>query len=118
MILPNAWPHREDSLITYEVRPFQGDSLMYSLSPATAILDITMGKLSKFRPQVPFTGWKAKTSYDGERSHSEKDKYVGPYDNSPVPRLTIHSFIMGVFVRVLAFSSLPPLRNYERLFSH
>jgi SP family sugar:H+ symporter-like MFS transporter len=38
------------------------------------------------------------TSSDGEGSHAEKEKYVGAYDNSPVPRLTVHSFIMGVFV--------------------
>lgn len=80
---------------------------MYGLSPAIAILDITMGKLSKFKPQVPlptFSGWKAKVSSDGETSHSEreKEKYVGPYDNSLVPRVTIHSFIMGVFVRLLS----------------
>jgi MFS transporter, SP family, sugar:H+ symporter len=82
---------------------------MYVFSPAVAILDITMGKLSKFKPQVPFTVWKGKTSSDGEGSHSEKEKekYVGPYDNAPIPRLTIHSFIMGVFVRLfpLFFSS-------------
>jgi hypothetical protein len=84
---------------------------MYGLSPAIAILDITMGKLSKLRPQVPFNGWKAKTSSDGERSHSEKDKYVGSYDNAPIPRLTIHSFIMGIFVRFFTFSSLPLLRD-------
>jgi len=78
---------------------------MYGLSPAIAILDITMGKLSKFSPQLPFPGKKAKIFPDGERSHAEeKEKYVGPYDNSPVPRLTIHSFIMGVFVRVLIFA--------------
>jgi MFS transporter, SP family, sugar:H+ symporter len=78
---------------------------MHGLSPAIAILDITMGKLSKFRPQMPslpFTGGKAKVSSEG--SHSEKESYAGPYDNSPIPRLTIHSFIMGVFV-----SSMNPL---------
>jgi SP family sugar:H+ symporter-like MFS transporter len=68
------------------------------LSPTIATLDITMGKLSKFRAQVPFPSWNTMTSSDGEGSHAEKEKYVGPYDNSPVPRLTVHSFIMGVFV--------------------
>jgi hypothetical protein len=57
-----------------------------------------MGKLSKLKPQLPFNGRKAKISSDGEGSHSEKEKYVGPYDNSPIPRLTIHSFIMGMFL--------------------
>lgn len=76
---------------------------MYDLPPAIGILDITMGKLSKFKPQLSFPGRKAKNSSDGEGSHSEKEKerYTGPYDNAPIPRLTIHSFIMGVFVRVL-----------------
>ena len=82
------------------MRPLQVQFSMYGLSPAIAILDITMGKLSKFRPQVPFPSWKAKASSDGEGSHAENEKYVGPYDNSPIPRLTIHSFIMGVFVSV------------------
>jgi SP family sugar:H+ symporter-like MFS transporter len=77
---------------------------MYGLSPAIAILDIIMGKLSKYKPQLPFPGRKAKISSGGERSHAEeKENYVGPYDNSPVPRLTIHSFIMGVFVSGLIF---------------
>jgi SP family sugar:H+ symporter-like MFS transporter len=76
---------------------------MYGLSPAIGILDITMGRLSRLKPQMPFLGWKAKTSSDGEGSQAEKEKekYVGPYDNARIPRLTIHSFIMGVFVRVL-----------------
>ena len=79
---------------------------MYGLPPAIAILDITMGKLSKFKPQLPFPGRKSKSSSDGERPHAEeKEKYVGPYDNTPVPRLTIHSFIMGVFVRALVFTA-------------
>ena len=30
-------------------------------------------------------------------------KHAGPYDNSPVPRVTIHSFIMGVFVSMGGF---------------
>jgi hypothetical protein len=62
------------------------------------ILDTIMGKLLKLKPQLPFSGWKPKTSSDGEGSHSEKEKYVGPYDNSPIPRLTIHSFIMGMHI--------------------
>jgi MFS transporter, SP family, sugar:H+ symporter len=78
---------------------------MYGLSPAIGILDIIMGRLSRFKPQMPFPGWKAKTSSNGEGSHAEKEmeKYVGPFDNAPIPRLTIHSFIMGVFVRVFPF---------------
>ena len=28
---------------------------------------------------------------------------VGSYDDSPIPRLTIHSFIMGVFVSMGGF---------------
>lgn len=74
---------------------------MRSLLPLQHYLDITMGKLSKFRPQVPFLSWNVITSSDGEGSHAEKEKYVGPYDNSPVPRLTVHSFVMGVFVSLL-----------------
>jgi MFS transporter, SP family, sugar:H+ symporter len=61
-----------------------------------------MVKLSKFTPHVPFRHEKD-TSSDGDRPHSEKQKYVGPYDDSPVPRLTIHSFIMGVFVSMGGF---------------
>ena len=54
---------------------------------------------------MPFPGWKAKTSSnrEGSQAEKEKEKYVRPYDNAPIPRLTIHSFIMGVFVRVLPF---------------
>lgn len=62
-----------------------------------------MGYLSKFTPRVPFRHEKD-TSTDGDRPTSiEKQKYNGPYDNSPVPRLTIHSFIMGVFVSMGGF---------------
>jgi SP family sugar:H+ symporter-like MFS transporter len=61
-----------------------------------------MGKLSKYTAQLPF--WHRKqSSSDTEGSHSEKQKYVGPYDNSPIPRVTIHSFIMGVFVSMGGF---------------
>jgi SP family sugar:H+ symporter-like MFS transporter len=59
-----------------------------------------MGKLSKFKAQLPF----GRTSQsDTEGSQSEKQKYVGPYDNTPIPRVTIHSFIMGVFVSMGGF---------------
>jgi SP family sugar:H+ symporter-like MFS transporter len=75
---------------------------MYELSPTIAILDIIIGKLSKFKAQLPFSNGKESSS-DGEASHSEKQKYVGPYDNSPMPRLTLHSFIVGVFVSVEGF---------------
>lgn len=33
----------------------------------------------------------------------DQQKYNGPYDNSKVPLLTIHSFIMGVFVSMGGF---------------
>jgi len=75
---------------------------MYELSPIIGILDIIMGKLTKFKAQLPFANRKASSS-DGETSHSEKQPYVGPYDNSPIPRVTIHSFIMGVFVSMGGF---------------
>ena len=75
---------------------------MYELSPTIGILDIIMGKLTKFKAQLPFANRKASSS-DGETSHSEKLPYVGPYDNSPIPRVTIHSFIMGVFVSMGGF---------------
>ena len=71
---------------------------MYGLSPVIGILDITMGRLSRFKPQLPFTGHGGKAKTSSEGSHSEKESYAGPFDNSPIPRLTIHSFIMGVFV--------------------
>lgn len=59
-----------------------------------------MGKLSKLTAQLPF----GRTSQsDTEGSQSEKQKYAGPYDNGPVPRVTIHSFIMGVFVSMGGF---------------
>lgn len=73
---------------------------MYGLSPAVSILDISMGKISKQLNLLRFRRENAGLS-DGE--HSEKKKYVGPYDDSPVPRLTIHSFIMGVFVSMGGF---------------
>jgi SP family sugar:H+ symporter-like MFS transporter len=73
---------------------------MYGLSPSFSILDIIMGKLSKQLNLLRFGHGKAASS-DGE--HSEKQKYTGPYDDSPVPRLTIHSFIMGVFVSMGGF---------------
>lgn len=59
-----------------------------------------MGKISKHLNLLRYGREKAASS-DGE--HSEKKKYVGPYDDSPVPRLTIHSFIMGVFVSMGGF---------------
>lgn len=91
-------PHEGEHLISLDVRPDQEQSSMYGLSPAIGILDITMGRLSKFKPQLPFTGHGGKAKTSSEGSHSEKESYAGPYDNSPIPRLTIHSFIMGVFV--------------------
>jgi SP family sugar:H+ symporter-like MFS transporter len=95
---------------------------MYGLSPAIGILDIMMGKLSKFKRQLPFRHEKA-TSDDG--SQSEKKPYAGAYDNSPVPRLTIHSFIMGVFVSMGGFifgydtgqiSGFLGMENFQRRF--
>ena len=74
---------------------------MYKLSPPVAILDIIMGKLLK-NNLLPFRREKAASS-DGENSHHEKQKPAGPYDDSPIPRLTIHSFIMGVFVSMGGF---------------
>lgn len=61
-----------------------------------------MSRLSKLKAQLPF-GAGNRSSSDGEVSHPEKQKYVGPYDNSKVPILTIHSFIMGVFVSMGGF---------------
>lgn len=71
---------------------------MYGLSPIVGTLDIIMGKLSKYTGHLPFGRDKQSSLDDTEGSHSEKKKYVGPYDNSPIPRVTIHSFIMGIFV--------------------
>lgn len=77
---------------------------MYGLSPLISILDIIMGKLSKFTAQLPFgASHRNSTTSDGDASHHEKQAYNGPYDNSPVPILTIHSFIMGVFVSMGGF---------------
>ena len=73
---------------------------MYGLSPAVSILDIIMGKLSKPLNLLRFGREKAPSS---ETERSEKKKYVGPYDDSPIPVLTIHSFIMGVFVSMGGF---------------
>ncbi|KAL3424911.1 High-affinity fructose transporter ght6-like protein 1 [Phlyctema vagabunda] len=57
-----------------------------------------MGRLSN----IPYFGReKAAASPAGETSHHEK--YRGPYDDSPIPRVTIHSFIMGVFVSMGGF---------------
>ena len=73
---------------------------MYELSPFIAILDIIMAKLSKYAVN-PFGRVRKSSSSDTDRPQSEK--YVGPYDNSPIPRVTIHSFIMGVFVSMGGF---------------
>ena len=63
-----------------------------------------MGKVSKFRARLPFgADNRNSTASEGEASHHEKQAYHGPYDNSPVPVLTIHSFIMGVFVSMGGF---------------
>ena len=79
---------------------------MYGLSPPVSIYDIAMGKLSKHLNALPFRREK-RISTDGSTTHSEKqmerEKYTGPYDNSKVPLLTIHSFIMGVFVSMGGF---------------
>ena len=79
---------------------------MYGLSPPVSIYDIAMGKLTKHLNALPFRREK-RISTDGSTTHSEKqmerEKYAGPYDNSKVPLLTIHSFIMGVFVSMGGF---------------
>jgi len=75
---------------------------MYGLSPWIGILDISMGKLSKQLNLLRFGRDRASSS-DGETSYSEEKKYVGPFDDSPVPILTIRSFIMGVFVSMGGF---------------
>ncbi|KAH7409253.1 sugar transporter family protein [Cadophora sp. MPI-SDFR-AT-0126] len=62
-----------------------------------------MGTLSKLKAQLPFGAGNRNSTSDGEASHHEKQVYNGPYDNSPVPLLTIHSFIMGVFVSMGGF---------------
>lgn len=63
-----------------------------------------MSYLSRFTPHVPFRHGEKGTSTDEDRPNStEKSNYVGTYDNSPVPRLTLHSFIMGVFVSMGGF---------------
>lgn len=79
---------------------------MYGLTPPVSIYDIAMGKFSKQLNALPFRREK-RVSTDGSTTHSEKQmdqqKYNGPYDNSKVPLLTIHSFIMGVFVSMGGF---------------
>lgn len=74
---------------------------MYELSPPISILDIIMGKLSKFRDQLPFGAGNRNSTSSGE-AHPEK-QYQGPYDNGKVPLITIHSFIMGIFVSMGGF---------------
>ena len=80
---------------------------MYELSPPVSIYDIAMGKLTKQLNALPFRRDKVRTSTDGSTTYSEKQlekqQYNGPYDNSKVPVLTIHSFIMGVFVSMGGF---------------
>jgi hypothetical protein len=79
---------------------------MYELPPPVSIYDIAMGKLSKQLNSLPFRRDK-RISTDGSTTHSEKQmeqqKYNGQYDNSKVPLLTIHSFIMAVFVSMGGF---------------
>jgi MFS transporter, SP family, sugar:H+ symporter len=79
---------------------------MYGLSPPVSIYDIAMGKLTKQLNALSFRREK-RTSTDGSTTHSEKQmekqKYTGPYDDTKVPLLTIHSFIMGVFVSMGGF---------------
>jgi SP family sugar:H+ symporter-like MFS transporter len=74
---------------------------MYGLSPIVACLDIAMGRLSKPLNSLHLGRWRA--SSDGEHSEKQKQKHVGSYDDSPIPRVTIHSFIMGVFVSMGGF---------------
>lgn len=54
--------------------------------------------ISNFTSRLSFRGKHAAGSSDGETSRSEKQQHVGSTTESPVPTLTIHSFIMGVFV--------------------
>lgn len=84
-------------------RAFHIACAMYGLSPLISIFDIIMGKLSRYTAQLPFGHGKQGSLNDTEGSHSEKQKYVGPYENTPIPRVTIHSFIMGVFVSMGGF---------------
>ena len=63
-----------------------------------------MVTLSKLKAKLPFGAGNRNSTSDGEASHHEKQAaYNGPYDNSPVPLLMIHSFIMGVFVSMGGF---------------
>lgn len=75
---------------------------MYRRSTAIDFLYIIMGKFFKVRPKLPFRGSNRALSAK-EHSHPGKQAYTGPYDNSPVPVLTVHSFIMGVFVSMGGF---------------
>ena len=59
-----------------------------------------MSKIVKRLKSIHLGRGKASSS---ETDQSEKKKYVGSYDNSPVPILTLHSFIMGVFVSMGGF---------------
>jgi len=74
---------------------------MYGLSPLVSIYDIAMGNFT--RQLKALTSRRVKrTPTDEDAAHPEKvmekRNYNGPYDDGKVPLLTIHSFIMGVFV--------------------
>lgn len=76
---------------------------MYSVSPALSILYITMGILSKQLNSLRFGRGKPSSIGELRSEKIEKQNYVGPYDNSKIPRVTIHSFIMGIFVSMGGF---------------
>jgi SP family sugar:H+ symporter-like MFS transporter len=59
-----------------------------------------MNKLSKY---VPSRLRREKEDISPQGPPHNPEKYVGPYDDSPIPRVTIHSFIMGVFVSMGGF---------------
>lgn len=66
--------------------------------------------ISNYTSRLPFVGKHSASSSDGDTSRSEKQNHAG-YSDGPVPRVTIHSFIMGVFVSMGGMSPdtfLPP----------
>jgi len=70
--------------------------------------------ISNFMSRLPFRGKNAACSSDGETSRSEKQQHVDSVTKSPVPTLTIHSFMMGVFVSMGGESLYASLREFAK----
>ncbi len=83
-----------------------GVSFSYTDSPLIRIFVIIMRKISKFQTSFLFGVGNEKRHPQMEKQYipsPEKQKCIEPVVNSPVPTLTIHSFLMSIFVSLGGF---------------